>query len=191
MTAESRRLEVNYDRARRVAQDLVDFIQMRCNSCSPIADPLSEIHGSHRCEIVDLDQPLTTENCIPILNWTQRNLEIYGKAFEFVLKNFKDVVKDCSETFYRLTSHRVLLNLLKSNMLKVTREDDFVQILLKWLKFETMQREKFARPLFQEVRFGSVSQTMLQKMKDDRNLMSLNNPESKQFIDKATMGKCL
>ena len=195
MKAESRRLEADFDRARRVSEDLVNFIQMRCNSCSSIADTISEINGPRLFENVDLDQPLTTENCIRILNKSEsvnnQQIQIYDKVFNFILHNFKDVVKDCGETFYRLTSHRVLLNLLKSDMLNVTTEDFVVRILLKWLKFDTMQREKLAGQLFQGIRFGSVSQTMLQEMRDDRTLMSLVNPKLKQFINNAIMGKCL
>ena len=193
MKKESRRLEVDYDRAKRVSEDLVNFIQMRCNSCSSIGDPTSKLDSSESFKNVGLDQPLTTENCIAILNMAEKvnNHEIYDKAFGFILNNFKDVVKDFSETLCRLTSHSVFLNLVESDELNVTTEDDVIQILLKWLQFDPKQRGKFASQLFQEIRFGYVSQTMLQEIKGDRKHMLMVNPKSRKLLNNAIKGKCL
>ena len=193
MKKESRRLEIDYDRAKRLSEDLVNFIQMRCNSCSSIGDPTSKLDSSDSFKNVDLDQPLTTENCIAILNMAEKvnNHEIYDKAFGFILNNFKHAVRDFSETLCRLTSHSVFLNLLKSDELNVTKEDDVIQILLKWLQFDPKQREKFASQLFEEIRFGCVSQTMLQEIKGDRKHVLMVNPKSRKLLDNAIKGKCL
>ena len=189
---ESKRTKTEYEKAVQLAEKLMSIMQKRCASCASIADPNSEIETLEDFEEIDLDEPLSIKNCISVLKRAQKtnNQVVYNKAFNFLLTNFIDIVKQSRDSFHRRISPGVLKNLLKSDKLKVKSEDDIIAIVKEWLEFDFRQRSRFVTQLLKEIRFGCVTDKVLKQILADPSHIFMRNVESKLLLQNAIGGDC-
>ena len=187
---ETSRSKDDYMEAKQISDDLLILMEKRCSSCASIVDATLDVETMEDLEEIDLDLPLSIHNCISILKRSKKdeNLQLYEKAFNFVVENFIDVVNELGNSFHRRISHRILEHLLPADALKVNSEDEVVSIVTNWLQFDFRQRKRFASQLFQQVRFGCLSETVLVEIKSDPYHVIMLNEESKALLDNAIAG---
>ena len=150
---ELRRSESDYDKVRRVSEDLLSLMLLRCVSCGFIADNSLELETSSAAEAIDFNSPLNTENCLAMLHESSKNgnSQLNSKVLRFIKENFLNVVNSKGELFYRRVSVNVFETLLESENLKIKNEDDVLLAVRKWLQFDFRQRRRFALQLLQKV----------------------------------------
>ena len=155
LTEDSKRVKEAYENAKTFSGKLMNLMYKRSASCASITNTVSELELIEDLQEIGINQPLTISHCISILKATEndKNQGIYGKCFDFLLKNFMDVINECGESFNRRISATVLEELLKSVHLKVRSEDDVVMVVKKWLHFDMRGRKKFAPQLLNQIRF--------------------------------------
>ena len=190
MQNESKCLKNEYQRAKRVSDELLLLMEKRIASCAYIIDDASEIAILEEFEEIDLDQPLNSSNCSSILQRAKKdNTQVYDRAFDFIVENFMSVVDDCGTSFHRRIGPGVLEDLLKSDRLNVKSEDDVILVVKEWIHFDIKQRKKYATKLLKQIRFGELSTETLGKFDDDPNFLILLDEESKHLLSDAVSGK--
>ena len=189
---ETGRSKGDYEKAQNVSEKLMDLMRRRRASCASIADATLEIETLEDIKEIDIDQPLSTSNCISILKQSEELdcEQIYNEAFNFMLYNFIDVVKQSSDSFYRRMSPNLLEILLKSNKLKVKTEDDVIPVVKEWLEYDYKHRKKYATQLLKEIRFGCVTDKVLKEILADPSHIFMRNVESKLLLQNAIWGDC-
>ena len=187
---ECKRTKNDFDRAKRVSEELLSIMEKRCASCASIADAAFEIQTHEDMDDIDLEQPLGIKNCISILKHAKflGNQDLYDGALDFILQNFMEVVNDSGDSFYRRISHSVLECFLKSDKLNIESEDQVLVVVEKWLQFDYGLRKKFAVQLLSHVRFGDLSEELLQQIKDNPLHVVMRNEESKELLNDAIAG---
>ena len=182
----------DYMEAKKISDDLLILMEKRCSSCASIADATLDVETLEDLEGIDLDLPLSIKNCISILKRSKKdeNLQLYEKAFNFVVENFIDVVNELGNNFYRRVNHEILENLLKADTLKVSSEDEVVSFVKEWLQFNFRQRRRYKCQLFKQVRFGCVSESVIKGIEADPYHVIMKNEESKKLLKDAIAGKC-
>ena len=125
---ETSRSKDDYMEVKNISDDLVILMEKRCSSCASIVDANLDVETMEDLEEIDVDLPLSIHNCISILKRSKKdeNLLLYYKAFDFIVKNFIDVVNELGNNFHRRVNHVILENLLKADALKVNSEDEVV-----------------------------------------------------------------
>ena len=189
---ETRRSKGDYEKAQSLSEKLMDLMQRRCASCASIADATLEIETLEDMQEIDIDQPLSTSNCISILKRSKKldSQQIYNKAFVFLLRNFIDIVKKSDGSFYRRISPSVLESLLKSDKLNVESEEDVIPIVKEWLEFDYRTRNRFATQLLKQIRLGCVSKRVLKEIEADPSHSFMLNVESKLLLQNVIRGDC-
>ena len=165
-------------------------MEKRCASCASIADAAFEIQTHEDLDDIDLEQPLEINNCISILKRAKLlgNQDLYDGTFDFILKHFMKVVNDSGDSFYRRISHSVLECFLKSDRLNIESEDQVLVVVEKWLQFDYGLRKKFAVQLLSHVRFGDISEEILQQIKANPLHVVMRNEDSKKRLNDALAG---
>ena len=187
---ECKRTQNDFERAKRISEELLSIIEKRCASCASIADAAFEIQTHEDMDDVELEQPLEIKNCISILKRAKLlgNQDLYDGAFDFILQNFMKVVNDSGDSFYRRISHSVLECFLKSDKLNIENEDQVLLVVEKWLQFDYGLRKKLAVQLLSHVRFGDISEEILQHIKANPLHVVMRNEESKKLLNDAIAG---
>ena len=178
--------------AKKISDDLLILMEKRCSSCALIVDATLDVETLEDLEEIDLDLPLSIHNCISMLKRSKKdeNLQLYEKAFNFVVENFIDVVNELGNNFHRRVNHVILENLLKADTLKVNSEDEVVSIVKEWLQFDFRQRRRYISQLFKHVRFGCVSESVLKAIEAEPHQVIMKNEESKKLLKDAIAGNC-
>ena len=184
---DSKRVKEDYEKAKTFSAKLMSLIYKRSATCASITNTVSELLIEELQEI-DIYQLLTTSNCISFLKAAENaeDQDIYGKCFDFLLKNFVDVINKCGESFHRRISATVLEELLRSN-LRVGSEDDVVLVVKKWLHFDMRRRKKFAPQLLKHIRFGRVSKEVLEKFRNDSSYLMMLNVNTMKLVQDASV----
>ena len=192
MEKETRCLKEEYEKAKKLSDELLNLMHKRVSSCASIADAGMELETLENLEEIDVALPLNASNCISILKRAKKieNGEAYGRAFEFIIENFMSVVSKSGTRFHRRIGPNVFEDLLKSDKLKVQSEDDVIVVVKEWIHFDIRQRKQFAAKLLTQVRFGELSKEMLDKLDCDPSFLLILNEESKQLLNDAVSGKC-
>ena len=187
---ECKRTRNDFERAKRVSEELLRVMEKRCASCASIADAAFEIQTHEDMDDIDLEQPLEIKNCISILKRARvlGNQDLYEGAFDFILQNFLEVVNDSGDSFYQRISHSVLECFLKSDKLKIESEDQVLLVVEKWLQFDYGLRKKLAVKLLSHVRFGDISREVLQQIKANPLHVLLKNEDCKKLLNDAIAG---
>ena len=185
---ESIRCKDDFDRAKLLSA----LMEKRCASCAAIAyaDLEFEIHDDS--EEMDLNQALSTKNCISILRQSKKvgNQQLYDQVFDYILKNFMGVVNENKTSFYRRISQSVLEDFTKSDKLNVESEDDVVSVVNEWIHFDFWLRKKNCISLLKHVRFGKVSSEMLREIESDPDHVIMINLDSRKLVENAIAGYC-
>ena len=191
MQKESKCLKDEYQKAKRLSDELLGLMEKRIATCAYIIDDALDIATLEEFEEIDLDQPLNLSNCSSILQRAKKkdNKQVYGRAFDFIVENFMSVVDECGTSFHRRIGPGVLEDLLKSDRLNVESEDDVILVVKEWLDFDIRQRKKYASKLLKQIRFGEVSKEMLGKFDDDPSFLVLLDEEAKHFLSDAVSGR--
>ena len=181
---ECKRTQNDFERAKRISEELLSIMEKRCASCASIADAAFEIQTHEDMDEIDLEQPLQINNCIFILKRAKLlgNQNLYDGAFDFILGNFMKVVNDSGDSFYRRISHSVLECFLKSDKLNIESEDQVLLVVEKWLQFDYGLRKKFAVQLLSHVRFGDISEEILQQIKANPLHIVMRNEDCKKLL---------
>ena len=189
---ETSRSKDDYMEAKQISEDLLILMEKRCSNCASIADATLDVETLEDLEEIDLDLPLSIHNCISILKRSKKdeNLQLHYKAFNFIVKNFVDVVNELGNNFHRGVNHATLENLLRADTLKVSSEDEVVSIVKEWLQFDFRQRKRYTSQLFKHVRLGCVSESVLKGIEADPHHIIIKNEESKKFLKDAIAGNC-
>ena len=189
---EARRSKGDYIDAKKISDDLLILMEKRCSNCASIVDIYLDVETLEDLEEIDLDVPLSIHNCVSILKRSKKdeNLQLYDKAFNFIVKNFIDVVNELGNGFHRRISHIVLKNILRADTLNVNSEDEVISIVRKWVEFDLRQRKRYISQLFQQVRLGCVSKSVLQAIDADPYHVIMANEESKRLLKGAIAGNC-
>ena len=189
---ETSRSKDEYMEAKKISDDLLILMEKRCSSCALIVDATLNVETIEDLEEIDLDLPLSIHNCISILKRCKKreNMQLYEKAFNFIVENFIYVVNELGNAFHRRISHRILETLLKADTLKIKSEDELVSIVKEWLQFDFRQRKRYTNQLFQHVRFGCVSEPVLKAIEADPDHVIMKNEESKRLLKDAIVGNC-
>ena len=189
---ETSRSKDDYMAAKQISQDLLILMEKRCSSCASIVDATLDVQTIDDLEEIDLDLPLSIHNCISILKRSKKdeNMQLYEKAFNFIVKNFVHVVDELGSDFHRGISHKILENLLKADTLKINSEDEVVSIVEEWLQFDFRLRKRYTSQLFKHVRFGYVSKSLLKGIEADPHHVIMKNEESKKLLEDAIVGNC-
>ena len=179
---ECNRTETDFERAKKVSDELLHIMEKRCASCASIADAAFEISTHKDMDDIDIEQPLEIANCISILKRAKLlgNQDLYDGAFDFMLQNFMEIVNYSGDSFYRRISHPVLECFLKSDKLKIESENQVLLVVEKWLQFDYGLRKKFAMQLLKHVRFGDISDEVLQQISANPLHVVMRNEDSKQ-----------
>ena len=187
---ECQRTRNDFERAKRVSEELLRVMEKRCASCASIADAAFEIQTHEDMDEIDLEQPLQINNCISILKRAKLlcNQNLYDGAFDFILKHFMKVVNDSGDSFYRRISHSVLECFLKSDRLNIESEDQVLVVVEKWFQFDYGLRKKLARQLLSHVRFGDISEEVLQQIKVNQLHPMMRNEDCKKLLNDALAG---
>ena len=187
---ECQRTRNDFERAKRVSEELLRVMEKRCASCASIADAAFEIQTHEDMDEIDLEQPLQINNCISILKRAKLlcNQNLYDGAFDFILKHFMKVVNDSGDSFYRRISHSVLECFLKSDKLNIESEDQVLLVVEKWLQFDYGLRKKLTAQLLSNVRFGDISEEILQQIKANPLHVVMRNEDSKKRLNDALAG---
>ena len=188
---ESNRCKDDYDKVKSLSKEMLILMEKRCGSCASIAYSDFEIDTHEDLEEMDLSQPLSIKNCISILRRSKKvgNQQLYGQAFDFLLRNFMGVVNENKTSFYRRISQSVLEDLVKSDKLIVKSVDDIVSVVIEWLNFDLSLRKKCSLRLLKHVRFGDISTEMLREIESDLDHVIMVNEESKKWLQDALAGK--
>ena len=186
---DSKRVKEDYENAKTFSTKLMNLMYKRSTSCASMTNTVSELQLAEDLQEIDIYQPLTTSNCITIFKAAENaeNQDIFGKCFDFLLKNFVDVISECGESFNRRISATVLEELLKSN-LRIRSEDDVVMVVKKWLHFDIRRRKKFAHQLLKQIRFGKVSKEILEKFQNDASYLMMLNADTMKLVEDACAG---
>ena len=189
---DSKQLKEQYEKAKKVSDELLNIMYKRSIGCASIIDTVSEVESFEDSLEIGIHQPLTTTNCVSILKATQNseNQEIFDQAFDFLCVNFIQIFHHCGTSFHRRITFTVLEKLLKSSKLKVKSEDDVVLIGKEWLNFDIRQRKKFAAQLLKQVKFAHVSEEVLESFQNDSSYLALLNDETKKLVEDA-FGDCI
>ena len=189
---ETSRSKDDYMEAKQISEELLILVEKRCSSCASIVDATLDVQTMEDPEEIDLDLPLSIHNCISILKRSRKdeNMQLYEKAFNFIVKNFVHVIDELRSGFHRRISHKILENLLKADNLKVNSEDEVVSIVKEWLQFDFRQRKRYTNQLFNHVRLGCVSESVLKAIKADPHHVIMKNEESKKLLEDAIAGNC-
>ena len=189
---ETSRSKDEYMEAKKISDDLLILMEKRCSSCASIVNATLDVETMEDLEEIDLDLPLSIHNCISILKRSKKdeNLQLYEKAFNFVIANFIDLVNELGNSFYRRVNQVILENLLKADTLKVSCEDEVVSIVKEWLQFDFRQRRRYTSQLFKHVRLGCVSESVLKGIEADPYDVIMKNEESKKLLEDAIAGNC-
>ena len=193
MQKESKCLKDEYQRAKRLSDELLLLMEKRIASCAYIVHDASEIATLEEFEEIDLNQPLNLNNCSSILQRAKKkdNKQVYDRAFDFIIKNFMSVVDECGTSFHRRIGPGVLEDLLKLDRLNVKSEDDVILVVKEWIHFDIKQRKKYATKLLKQIRFGELSTEMLGKFDNDPSFLVLLDEESKHLLSDAVSGKLI
>ena len=189
---ETSRSKDDYMEAKKISDDLLILMEKRCFSCASIVDATLEVETLEDLEVIDLNHPLSIRNCVSILKRSKKdeNLRLYDNTFNFIVKNFVDVVNGLGSNFHRRISPIILENLLKADTLKIRSEDELVSIVNEWLQFDLTQRKRYTSQLFKHVRFGCVSESVLKAIEADPYHVIMKNEESKKLLEDAIAGNC-
>ena len=189
---ETSRSKDEYMEAKKISDDLLILMEKRCSSCASIVDANLDVETMEDLEEIDIDLPLSIHNCISILKRSKKdeNLQLYEKAFNFVVENFTHVVNELGNNFHRRVNHTILENLLAADTLKVNSEDEVVSIMKEWLQFDFRRRKRYTNQLFKHVRFGCVSESVLNGIEADPYHVIMANEESKKLLEDAIAGNC-
>ena len=187
---ETSRSKDDYMEAKQISEDLLILMEKRCSSCASIVDATLDVETLEDLEEIDLDLPLSIHHCISILKRSKKdeNLQLYDKAFNFVVENFIHVVNELGNNFHRMVNHTILENLLAADTLNVNSEDEVVSIVKEWLQFDFRQRKRYTNQLFQQVRFGCVSESVLKAIEADLDHVIMKNEGSKSLLEDAIVG---
>ena len=107
-------------------------------------------------EIVAVDLPLNTSNCISTYHFAElyQCEELLSKARQVILANFTAIAK--TEEFLNLSSKEVEM-LISSDEMYVSAEEDVFKIILTWIDCDKNERKKHFDELFRHVRLIYVS----------------------------------
>ena len=119
---------------------------------------------------------------------TKNMTEVKMGAFDFMLQNFMEIVNYSGDSFYRRISHPVLECFLKSDKLKIESENQVLLVVEKWLQFDYGLRKKFAMQLLKHVRFGDISDEVLQQISANPLHVVMRNEDSKKLLNDAIEG---
>ena len=194
MKKESLSLKNEYQRAKKVSDELLVLMEKRIASCAYIVDDALEIVTLEEdFEEIDLNGPLNSNSCSSILQRAKKknNKEAYDRAFDFIVGNFMCVVDESGTSFHRRIGPNVLEDLLKSDNLKIESEDDIILVVKEWIHFDIRQRKKYASKLLKLIRFGELSKEMLEKFDDDPSFLVLLDEQLKLMLSDAVAGKCV
>ena len=189
---ETSRSHYDYMQAKKISDDLLILMDKRCSSCASIVDASLDVETLEDLEEIDLDLPLSIHNCISVLKRSKKdeNLHLHDNAFNFIVKNFVQVVHELGNGFHRRISHIILESLLKADTLKVNSEDEVLSIVKEWLQFDFRQRRRYTSQLFKHVRFGCASDSVLKGIEADPYHVIMANEESKELLKDAIAGNC-
>lgn len=98
-----------------------------------------------------IEAAITFDNCIDVLNLAELYslTETYAKAKDFILHNFETVSE--GEQFFKL-DHTQLLSMLAHNSLRVVSEYHLFELVLRWIKYNTAEREQYISELMRNIR---------------------------------------
>ena len=114
---------------------------------------LDDIVGSC-CEF--LSKELTPSNCLGILLFSDAHSckNLYQTVFNYIKRNFKDV---CQNEEFLQIDKSTLLMFIKSEEIKVNKEEDVFAAVMSWVSHDLAERSKFIRQLFEHVRLPLLS----------------------------------
>ena len=186
----SKRSKCDDEKSEQVSEKLLGIVHKRCASCASILDDTMDIETSKKLDEIDLNESLSTKNCISVLKQSKEvgDQHIHDKAFNFLLRKFRYIVKQSGDSFYRRISRSELVSILKSDQLNVEHKDDVVPIVKQWLEFDYRQRRKFASQILRQVRFGYLSEKMLKEIEENLNQVIMMNSESSRLLKNAIVG---
>ena len=192
MEKETRCLKEEYEKAKKLSDELLNLMHKRVSSCASIADAGMALETFEDLEEIDVALSLNASNCISILKRAKKveNEEAYGRAFHFIIENFMSVVSESGTSFHRRIGPSVLEDLLKCDKLKVESEDDAILVVKEWIHFDIRQRKNFGVKLLKHVRFGELSEELLDKLDSDPSFLLIMDEESKLLLNDAISGKC-
>ena len=123
------------------------------------AHMLGLLHVQNKCFIY-LSNNIDSSNCYGVAYLAEKYscCEMKKVAEDYTLKNFRFVMN--SPDFQEL-SYDNLLRLISHNNLNVLCEGEVYDAILKWVKFNTEERETFLKSLLSHVRFPMLTRKFL------------------------------
>jgi hypothetical protein len=127
---------------------------------------------------------ITIEDCTPIFLFADRYQcqKLKNHVFQYILQYFTDVYK--LKDFQKLDCKHVLA-LIERTDIVVEREADIYEAILRWLEYNSAERQKMFPQLFSRVRIFSISEDYIQtSLLSDTSLVHCH-PSCEQHIKKS------
>ena len=190
----------------RVKESQSNFVELSEIKCTTIAEVLqfvytgeASINSSNAQDLVKaadyliipslksnaaqfLEELINACNCLVLESFAcQYNCDsLRQTAVKFKLQHFVDVVK--SEDFQSLGFEKVK-ELMSSDQLNVTKEEDVYDAMMAWVKYHLSERECFLPDLLKCLRLFSMSKHSLRMILDTEELVT-NNPICTRILNK-------
>nr|XP_002738426.2 PREDICTED: kelch-like protein 5-like [Saccoglossus kowalevskii] len=130
-----------------------------------------------------LQSQLDASNCLGIHSFADMYscVDLENAARRYIYQHFLEVIK--TEEFL-LISHNSLIDLLKSDKLQVTREEEVYEAAMKWIKIDYSNRKHLMFKLMQHIRLALLDMHYLKEVVYKTDCV-LQNAECRSLVEKA------
>lgn len=106
-----------------------------------------------------LKDTMRPTNCLGIWKMAEHYAlnDLKGEAVDFTSRHITDVI-ECDE--FNLLSSAQLLEILKSDVLKVNAEEELLQALVRWIRYDEEERRGSFKMLVDHIRFQHVKKSV-------------------------------
>ncbi|XP_077990257.1 kelch-like protein 12 [Glandiceps talaboti] len=130
-----------------------------------------------------LQSQLDVSNCLGIHSFADiyscKDLE--STARRFIYQHFLEVIK--TEEFFLMSEHK-MTELLKSDKLQVTREEEVYEATMKWIRYDFVNRKHVAYNLLQYIRLALLDMQYLKDIVYKADFI-LETPECRSLVENA------